>query len=131
DIRIATKRRKIHKENFSLLVADSTSLLRARFDFFDTSGFATKLADVIQLRAAHAAGSHNFDFIDHFRVQRKDSLDAMSKRNLAHREGRAISAMFLSDADAFENLDAFFVAFLDFHMDFHGIARLEIWNIRP
>jgi hypothetical protein len=38
--------------------------------------------------------------------------------------------MFLGDADAFEDLDAFFVAFLDLDVDFDGIARFEGREVR-
>src|SRR6187200_2483474 len=39
--------------------------------------------------------------------------------------------MFDSDADTFKDLDTLFVAFLDLHVDFHGIAGLESRNIGP
>src|SRR5262245_19272534 len=39
--------------------------------------------------------------------------------------------MFDSDADTFKDLDAFLVAFLDLHVDFQSVARLESRYIGP
>jgi hypothetical protein len=64
-------------------------------------------------------------------MNRKDAFNAVSERNFANGEGRTHATVFEADANAFENLNALFVAFLDFYVDFDGIARFERRNIRP
>jgi hypothetical protein len=64
-------------------------------------------------------------------VERENSLNAMSKGNLPDRKRCARSAVFLSDTDSLEDLNALFVAFLNLHVDFDRVARLETRNVRP
>ena len=49
----------------------------------------------------------------------------MSERNFANSEGLSDATVFEADANAFENLNALFIAFLDLHVNFDGIARFE------
>ena len=100
-------------------------LLGGRFDFFDAGRFAAEFADVIQLRAADASFADDFHLVDDFRMEREDAFHAVTEGDLADREGRAGAAVFLGDADTFEDLDAFLVAFLDLDVDFDGVARFE------
>src|SRR5688572_6653905 len=60
----------------------------------------------------------------------ENAFDTMTKRDLANRKSLAVAAVLNTDADTFKDLDAFFVAFLDLHVDFHCIARFEFRNIR-
>ncbi len=105
-------------------------LLRG-LDFFDAGCFAAELADVIQLRAPDAAFADDFDLVDHLRMEREDAFDTVSERHLADGECGAGAAMFLRNANALEDLDAFLVAFLDLYVHFDGIARFEFGKIRP
>ena len=105
-------------------------LLLGGFDFFDAGRFAAKFADVIKLRAPHSSGADYFNFVDHFRMKRKDALHTVSERNLANGEGRAGATVLLGDTNTFKYLDAFFVAFLDFDVDLDGVSRLEAREIR-
>jgi len=100
-------------------------LLLSSFDFFDSGSFATKFADVIQLGAPDAACADDFNFVDDLRMHRKDAFNAVSERDFANGESRSHAAVLEADADAFEHLDALFVAFLDLYVNFDGIARLE------
>jgi len=99
-------------------------------DFLNPSRLATQLTDVVELGAADASGADNLDLIDDLRVKRKNSLDTMPEGNLAHREGRPSTTMFHCNTNAFEHLDALFVAFLDLDVNFDGIARLEAGYVR-
>ena len=63
--------------------------------------------------------------IDNRRMKREDSLDAHAEADLANRYALACTAMLTCYYDAFENLKAFFVAFLDPDVNFNRIARLE------
>ena len=107
-----------------------TSLFCRSFNFFDAGCFAAQFANVVQLRAPDAAFANHFDLIDDFRVQWEDALHTVSKRNLSDSECRANSAMFLGDADAFEDLNAFFIAFLDFDVNFDRVSGFEFRKSR-
>jgi len=93
--------------------------------FFDSGSFATKFTDVIELCTPDASGADNFDFVDDLRVHWKDAFNAMSERNFANSEGLSDATVFEADANAFENLNALFIAFFDLHVNFDGIARFE------
>src|SRR6266850_1429063 len=105
-------------------------LLRGSLHFFDPGSLATEIPYVIQLGAADASGADHFNLVDHFRVKRKDSFHAVPEGNLANGESRPGTTVLLRNADALKNLDALFVAFLDFDVNLDGIARLESRNVR-
>src|SRR5262245_41656496 len=91
---------------------------------FHPRGLALQVAQVVQLRPADFGRSRDFHLLDRRRVERKDALDALSERHLAHRERRARAAAVQADYDAFENLNALLVALAHFHVHANGVARL-------
>src|SRR6476620_7877856 len=88
-------------------------LLLLRDALFHPRGLALQIPQEIELRAPHARRSHDVDLRDRRRVQRKDALDPLTERDLAHREAGARAAAVHADDDAFEDLDAFLVALAD------------------
>src|SRR5687767_12319887 len=60
-------------------------------------------------------------------MQREDTLDALAERYLAHGERGAHAAAMHPDDDAFEHLDALFVAFAHLYVHFHGVSGLHLW----
>src|SRR4029079_5553231 len=105
-------------------------LLLLRDALFHPRGLALKIPQEIQLRAPHARRSHDVDLGDRRRVQRKDALDALTERDLAHREAGPRAAAVHADDDAFEDLDSFLVALADLHVHADGIAGLHSRSIR-
>src|SRR5690606_1000754 len=99
--------------------------LAGRLALGDPGRLAATVAQVIQLGATDDAATLHFDGVDVRRQDREATLHAFTKRNLADREGLVHAAAVTGDADAFERLDAFALAFLDAHVDAQGVARLE------
>src|SRR6185437_11065065 len=94
----------------------------------DTGRFATTSAQVIQLGATHLAAAHNLDRVDHRRVQREDTLDALTVRNLAHREVFVEALAGAADAYALIGLHAGALALDHLDVDDHGVAWAELGN---
>src|SRR4051812_15303242 len=91
----------------------------------DAARLAAKVAQVIELGAAHDALPDDLDLPDVRAVEREHALDALVERDLAHRERGVHAGILARDALALIDLDALAIAFL--HLDVHaqGIARLE------
>src|SRR5262249_851607 len=106
------------------------SLLRGGFDFLNPSRFSAEFTDVIQLRASHASRPNNFNSIDDLGLQREYAFNAMSKGNFTDGKSRPNAAVFLSDANALEDLNALLIALFDFYVDFDRISRSEIRDVR-
>src|SRR6185503_7335981 len=100
------------------------------FLFLDARGLAGQLAQVVQLRATHAAAAQYLDVADHRAVYREDALDTDAVGDLPNGERLADTGPTLGDADAFERLNALLVAFLDAHVDAQRVARAERRDIR-
>src|SRR5258706_6769992 len=96
--------------------------------FFQARGFALQRAQVVELRAAYFGGTEHVDLVDDFRLQRENALHALSEADFADGEARLRSAL-AGDDDAFEGLDAFLVAFLDFHLDLDGVSRRKVREV--
>src|SRR5438128_8282767 len=111
------RNRPISKQKRIKATAMRRFTLLCGFHFLNASRFAAEFANVIQLRAPHASGADDLDLVDDLRVKRKDSFNAVPERHLANGECCARSAVLLSNADAFKDLDAFLIAFLDLHVD--------------
>ena len=98
------------------------------FGLLDAGGLALAFAEVIQFGAADAAGAEDLDGADHRRVNREDAFDADSEADAA--DGERFAGKFAAAAhdDAFERLNALFIAFAFFEadVDFHGVARTEV-----
>src|SRR5271157_2388982 len=91
--------------------------------------FALQAAQVVQLGAAHAAGAHDVDMVDHRSVQRENALDAGAEAGLANGDGLAHAGVIAADHGALEGLQAFLVAFPDLHVDADGVANPELRKV--
>jgi hypothetical protein len=85
-------------------------------DFLQTGSLATQFANEEQLRAANLVAADLLNAVDDFGIEREDTLHALAKAHLAHREG-ALGAFVNGDDKAFKGLQALFIAFLDLDLD--------------
>ncbi len=104
-----------------------TGVLRT---FFEAGGFAFEGTEVIEFRAADAARANDIDVIDGAAMKWEDALDALAEANFSNGDGVAEAGVIACNEGAFENLDAFLIAFLDLDVDLQSIARTEDRNIR-
>jgi hypothetical protein len=72
--------------------------------------FASKRAQIVQLRAANAARLQNFDRTDHGRIDGKDSFDTNSEADAPNRERCPGKMATPADHNAFKGLKALFFA---------------------
>src|SRR5690348_9920290 len=79
----------------------------------DAGGLSLQVAQVVQLRAPHAAAPHDLDALHGRRLVGEDALDADAARDLADGEGGAGAAAPPTDAHALERLDALLVTLAD------------------
>src|SRR6202021_2800802 len=79
--------------------------------------------------ATHAVSRQYLQLVDSRRMHREYSLDADAVRNLAHGEGRAVGAAIHFDHDAFEGLDALFLAFDDLDVNANRVADAEFRQV--
>src|SRR5688500_206454 len=102
----------------------SALLLDVRAEIFlDAGSLAFQATQVVQLRAAHLAATLQHHRLDRRAVRLEHALDAGAVRDLAHGEGRVQARVLARDDHAFVGLHALAVAFLDLHVDDHGVAR--------
>src|SRR5438128_5708989 len=113
--------------------AKSWSRTRVRLSgfalLFDARGFSAEIPEVVELRTTDPAMTFHLDAIDRRRIERKHSLHTHSAGNFTHCEHLARPAALAGNDQALEDLDALFVAFLDLHVDFHRVSRLEIGDV--
>src|SRR5919197_2213427 len=77
----------------------------------DARGFAAAAAQIIKLGAANLAAAHDFDRVDHRRIERKHAFHAFAVGNLAHREILVQARARAPDANALIGLDTRALAF--------------------
>src|ERR687897_1786111 len=82
----------------------------------DARGFARQVAQIIKLRAAHAATTLHTDVADRRAVRLKHTLHAFAVRDFAHSKRRVEPAVALGNDHAFIRLHAFAVAFDHLHV---------------
>ncbi len=99
--------------------------LGACIAFLDTCSLAAQIAEIIELGTADLTTTNDVNVVDNRCVEREDTLDAYAKADLADRNGFAYAAMFAGDADAFERLETFLIAFLDPDVHAKRVARLK------
>src|ERR1700740_2405941 len=98
------------------------------FHFFQASRLASQAAKVKQLGAADPCGPHLLHFVDHLGVEGEDALDALAEAHLTHREA-ALCSILERNHNAFECLQAFFVAFFDLDLHPYRIAGHELGQV--
>src|SRR6516164_8110937 len=98
------------------------------FDVAQTSGFALQSAEIEKAGAAHLGRAHQIDLVDDLRVEREDTLDALTEADLANREAGLRTVVAL-DHHAFKRLHALLVAFFDLDVDTHSVAGTKRRNV--
>ena len=96
----------------------------------DAGRLAATIAQIIELGAPHLAAPHDFDRIDHRRIDGKHALDALAIGDLADREVLVEAAAAARNAHALIGLNAGALAFRDLHVDDDRIAGLERRHLR-
>src|SRR5690606_30459068 len=95
----------------------------------NSSAFAGKATEVVELRAAHAATTHHLDAVHGRGIEREHAFHAFAEGELAHGEGGIDAAAVAGDAHAFEGLQALAGAFDHLHPHLQAVARCEIGNV--
>jgi len=101
------------------------------FAFAKTGSLALQTAQIVELGATDAPGAYDVNVIDDFGMQGEDTLNTLSEANLANRDGGAYTRIVAGDYRAFEDLQAFFVAFLDLDVNLNGVTGPERGEVRP
>jgi hypothetical protein len=83
--------------HFVALTATSISLA-------DAGGFASKLAEIVELSPPNAASLNQVDVVDYCGMKRKNSLDAYSKTGFSYRYRFASTTVLASDYNALKSL---------------------------
>ena len=96
----------------------------------NASSFTFESAEVVELGAADFALDGDFDFGKARAVDGEDALNADTVGDFAGGEGFAKASAAASDDDAFEHLNALFVAFLNFDVHADGVAGAEVGEVR-
>lgn len=92
---------------------------------FDTCGLTTTLTQIEDLGTTNDTTLGNFDAFDVGRADRENTLYANGTGHLTNGEGCVGTGATTLDNDAFVQLDALFIAFLDSDTYFNGITRLK------
>ena len=92
---------------------------------FEADGFADTVAEEVELRASHHAGTFDNDFVDARRVKRELTFDTFAGNDAANGEGFVDASASSGNDGAAEDLDAFFVAFQNLRVDIDGVADLK------
>src|ERR1019366_1673063 len=96
---------------------------------FQTGSLALQGAQIVQLGAAYAARADHIDVIHHLGVQREDTLHALAKTDLADGDALAHAHAVAGNQHAFESLQAFFLAFPDFHVNLDGVTGAKFGEL--
>src|SRR5229473_183887 len=89
------------------------------------TGYAFQATQVIQLGAADAGGTQDFNLINHLGVGGENALYSLAEADLAHSKA-GLGPGALGNYGAFEGLQAFFIALLDPYVHADGVARGEL-----
>src|SRR5262245_17639486 len=93
--------------------------------FAEAGSLAGELAQVVELRAPHAAPARQLHALDAGRVQREGPLHPDAVGDPADGEGGLAAFPTLADHHALEELGPLLLALDDLHVHAHGVARLE------
>jgi hypothetical protein len=100
-------------------------------DALDARGLTLASAQIIELRAPHAAALHNFDRADHRGMQRKHAFDPDAETHAANGERCAGSLSAPADDHALKRLNAFLIAlaFLQAHVHPDGVPGAKFRDV--
>ncbi len=98
------------------------------FDFFQPRGLALEPAQIVELGAADFRRTHDVDLVDDLGVDGEDTLHTLAETDFA--DGKAgLRASLPGNDDAFERLQALFLAFSDLDQHLDGIAGAKLRNV--
>src|ERR1019366_3628067 len=81
---------------------------------------------IVQLGAAYAACADDIDMVHHLGVYREDTLHALAETDLADGDALAHARAIAGNQDAFEGLEALFLAFLDLDVNLDGVTGAKL-----
>src|SRR5437016_2639503 len=97
-------------------------------DLYQSGSLAFQAAQVIQLGAADARGTQDFNLVNHLGVGGKNTLHSLAEADLAHSKAGLRSGA-LGNHSAFESLQSLLITFLDPYVHTDGVARGELGNV--
>jgi len=95
----------------------------------DLGRLTDAIAQVVELGSTHIASVDELKLCDDWRVDGEGALDTHARAELANRERLVDPRAPTSNDDAFEDLNALFVALYDSYVHLDGVAGLEIGNV--
>ena len=98
--------------------------------FADLGSLATKIAEVVKLRAANISAANDFKLLDNRSVHGEGALYADAVRDLANRESFASARTRATNDDALEDLDTALGTFDNTHVNLEFIARAKCRDAR-
>ncbi len=93
------------------------------------AALAAQTTEVEELGAANLVGAELLDLVHHLRVQREDTLHALTEAHLADGEG-SLRAMLLGNHNALKGLQTLLLPFLDLYLHAYRVAGDKIGKIR-
>jgi len=97
--------------------------------FAKPNTLAGTFAEEVQLGSADNRSTLDFDLFDFWRVERKLTLNTFASHNTTNHEHFARPGPAASDDGAAENLDPFFVAFLDLGVNVDRVTDPKFVNL--
>src|SRR5436305_12991674 len=94
--------------------------------FAKTSSFAFQPTQIVQLRAAHSASSHQIDVIDNRCMDREDTFHALPEAYLADCNRLAHSGVLTGDHRSFEGLQTLLVTLSDPHVNTNRVPWTKL-----
>ena len=88
----------------------------------NTSGFTFELTQVVKTATANFTFGDEFNALDEGGVQGEDTLYTNAVRDFTNGKGAVGAAFLEADNVTMENLDTFFFAFNNTHVNFHVVA---------
>jgi hypothetical protein len=91
----------------------------------DLRSLTSEISEEVELGSTNLSATNDFDLLDHWCMDREDSLDSDTIGDLSDGEGLANARTLASDDDSLEDLDTALVAFDDSNVDFQLISGAE------
>src|SRR5260370_15422794 len=95
---------------------------------FQAGSLPTQAAQVVKLRAPHFGRTHQFNLIQYARALRENTLHALPKTDLAHRE-TCLRPATARDDHALKCLQALFVTFFNLHLHSDSVPGRELRKV--
>jgi|GEM_PF-5562685 len=96
--------------------------------FLDTGRFTAALTEIEEFSTTYTAYFIEYDRLDIWRVQRKQTLNTYPIRDLSNSECLRGTASLTFDHITLKRLDTLFISFNDFIVNGNVIASFEFWE---